>query len=279
MVLVTKANGEEELFQPDKLRRSLERAGAHAETVARIVTRVEGELRDGMTTAEIYRHAFELLKREEDKPIAARYSLRRAIMELGPSGFPFESFLAELFRQEGYRATTNVYLSGKCTEHEIDVLAENDARVVAVEAKFHNESGYKTDLKGVLYVNARAGDLKETHFDGKETSGKEGAVWLITNTKFTHNAIRYAECAGLTIIGWTYPHHGNLHDLIDASGLHPVSCLTTLSQAQKNLLLERRIVLCRFLMEHPETLQEIGLSAAKTDTVIQEARGLCAPRR
>jgi hypothetical protein len=277
-MLITKANGEQEPFQKEKLERSLKRAGTPGDTVEKIIEHIEGELHDGMTTAEIYRHAFELLKREVVEPVAARYSLRRAIMDLGPSGFPFESFLAEMFRARGYRATTNIYLSGSCAEHEIDVLAESETSVVAVEAKFHNAQGFKTDLKGVLYVQARAEDLTKTHFDGKETVGKTGAVWLITNTKFTHNALKYATCAGLIVIGWTYPQEGNLHDLIDETGLHPVSCLTTLSGSQKKALFERRIVLCRTVKDDPTVLESIGLDAQKAAPVVREARELCVPR-
>ena len=42
--------------------------------------------------------AFNLLK-ANSKFVAAKYQLKRAIMELGPSGYPFESFISEVLKQ------------------------------------------------------------------------------------------------------------------------------------------------------------------------------------
>ena len=76
---IIKATGEREEFNPQKLHDSLMRAGASEEATDNIVSQIEKELKDGATTKDIYKHAFDLLGREE-KPAAARYSLRRAVM-------------------------------------------------------------------------------------------------------------------------------------------------------------------------------------------------------
>ncbi|MEK7462104.1 MAG: ATP cone domain-containing protein, partial [Patescibacteria group bacterium] len=89
--LVTKADGTTEYFKVEKLRRSLRRAGATPGEVNNIVSQISGIIRDKMLTQEIYREAFTLL-REQQAPAAARYSLRRALFSLGPTGFPFEVF-------------------------------------------------------------------------------------------------------------------------------------------------------------------------------------------
>lgn len=275
-MLITKANGEQEPFDVSKLHGSLTRAGAGIATIERIIEHIEGELEPGMTTTHIYRHAFNLLKKEEEKPVAARYSLRRAITALGPSGFPFEQFLGEIFRTRGYAVETGVHLLGKCAEHEVDVVASNEKEVVAVEAKFHNKSGFKTDLKVVLYVSARARDLHDTDFDNRRKHGQVGTMWLITNTKFTRNAIRYATCAGLIhLVGWNYPHKENLQDIIEASGLHPVSCLTTLTPKDKSALFTHGHVLCRDITEDASRLSAIGLSQPQANKVLEEAQLLC----
>jgi hypothetical protein len=44
---------------------------------------IYSELKEGMTTSEIYGHAFSLLKKYHVS-LAARYSLKQAIMDLGP---------------------------------------------------------------------------------------------------------------------------------------------------------------------------------------------------
>ena len=129
---------------------------------------MERELVDGITTKEIYHKAFELLHKEE-KPIALKYSLKRAIMELGPSGFPFEKFVAEIFKFKGYTAETGKLVKGFCVEHEVDVVAWNKDKLIMCEAKFHNDPGMKSDLKVALYVKARFDDLRKmTYKYGKE---------------------------------------------------------------------------------------------------------------
>ena len=105
-VLIRKADGTDEPFNPDKLVNSLRRAGAEEEAISHITEKIKGELRPLMRTSDIYRRAF-LFLRKERRGIAARYSLKRAVLEFGPSGFPFESYIAELFRARGYEAINN----------------------------------------------------------------------------------------------------------------------------------------------------------------------------
>src|SRR3989344_5997204 len=160
---VFKANGTKELFDVKKLEESLLHSGASPKVTGDVIAHVSSELQDGMTTREIYQHAFEILHKEE-KPVAMKYSVRHAIMELGPIGFPFEDFVAEIFRAKGFEAITGQVVKGFCTEHEVDVVAWNDKKLIMVEAKFHNEMGTKSDLKVVLYIKARFDDLRKMKF-------------------------------------------------------------------------------------------------------------------
>lgn len=271
-IYIVKANGEKEIFNPSKLENSLIRSGADHATVDEIVRHVAAELKDGMSTSQIYKHAFFLLGKKQ-KPMAMRYSLRRAIMDLGPSGFPFEDFIAHVLREKGFEALTDQMVMGGCVEHEVDVVAWNENKLIMAEAKFHNELGIKSDLKVVLYVKARFDDLKENvYMYGKERKLDEG--WLITNTKFSSTAIHYAECKGLTLIGWNYPAQGNLQDMILDSGLHPITCLTTISASQKKSLLTRGIVLCKNLKDDPTLLRSLGFNDNKARKVIEEINAL-----
>lgn len=265
---VVKASGRKEAFNAVKLENSLLRAGADHETVDEIVSHVASELKDGMSTSQIYKHSFFLLDKKL-KPVAVRYSLRRAIMDLGPSGFPFEGFIGHILREKGYEVLTGQKVLGGCVEHEVDVIAWNENKLIMAEAKFHNELGTKSDLKVALYVKARLDDLKENKFFyGKERYIDEG--WLITNTKFTSTAIHYAECKGLTLIGWNYPKKGNLQDMIQDSGLHPITCLSLLTAAEKRLLLARGIVLCKSLKDEPSLLRSLGIHDQKINNIIEE---------
>ncbi len=271
---VVKADGTRELFDQSKLEMSLKRAGASSQTVSKIIEHVKVHYGKGdITTHEIYRHSFELLHKDE-KPIAIKYSLKRAIMELGPTGFPFEDFVAEIFRQKGFNAETGKVVKGFCVEHEIDVVAWNEEKLIMVEAKFHNEAGVRSDLKVALYIKARFDDLRKMKFNyGKERELDEG--WLITNTKFTSTAIEYGSCqGGIKMIGWNYPPIGNLHDMIIESKLHPLTCLIGLNGREKKALLDKGIVLCKTIMENADILEAIGLTTTKQKIVLDEIEAL-----
>lgn len=271
-IYIVKANGSKELFDINKLENSLRGAGAPHDTAEKISHHIEKELEDGMSTSMIYDHAFFLLDKTA-KPLAARYSLKRALAELGPSGFPFEKFIGELFKARGYQVETNQFIEGLCAEHEIDLVAWNENKLIMVEAKFHNELGLKSDLKVALYIKARFDDLKNKDFSyGKKRPLNEG--WLITNTKFTDKAIRYGKCAGVKLIGWNYPAEGNLQDMIEDVGLHPLTCLTSLSSLEKRNLLERGVVLCKEV-RNGDFLNFVGIPREKVSAVIEESKNLC----
>lgn len=270
-VLVTKADGEQELFQEDKLDASLSRAGASREARRTIVAHILGELREGMTTEDIYRHAFDLLKKADAPPVAARYSVKRAVFALGPSGYPFERFFASVLSAHGWKTRTGVALSGRCAPHEVDILAEKDGKRIGVEAKFHNDPGGRTDIKDALYVYARYEDLKKA----PDPHSRVDEGWLVTNTRFTRNAIRYGQCASLSMIAWDYPRGRGLHELIEEARVHPLTCLTTLTDGEKRALLERNMVLCKDV-RLPGVLEENGVRPSHIESVLREANQLCA---
>jgi|SRR3989344_4829542 len=269
-ILITKADGEMEPFDATKLESSLDHSGASAAIRDRIVSHVARELRPGMTTEEIYRHAYEMLRREEEQPVAARYSIKRALFALGPSGFPFEQFFAEVLRAHGWNARTGVALTGRCAPHEVDVLAEKKGKRVGIEAKFHNEAGGKTDIKDALYVKARYEDLRNS----PDESSRVDEGWLVTNTTFTRNAIRYAQCSNLTLLAWDYPHTNNLMSMIEGARVHPLTCLTTLTEGEKHRFLDNKIVLCKSVSA-PHLLDEYGVKPARIPQVLNEAQRLC----
>ncbi|MBI2618426.1 restriction endonuclease [Candidatus Kaiserbacteria bacterium] len=273
-IFIRKADGSEEPFEALKLEKSLRGAGASEPVTRDIVHTISSEMTDGATTREIYKKAFSILRRRERTPVAARYSLKKAIFDLGPSGFPFEDFIAELYRAKGYDVEVGMILRGKCAEHEVDLVAHSPKKSFGAEIKFHNHPGIKTDLKIALYVHARFNDLVQEP-ERKENRIQEGM--LITNTKFTTHAIAYGECVGLPMIGWDYPKAENLRTLIEETGLHPITCLTTLPSSGKKRLIADKIVLCRALQEHGSVLENYGISKAKISDILNEASALCQP--
>lgn len=272
-ITILKANGKREAFEPEKLRASLLHSGATKEVTEEVLSHILPELHGDMTTDEIYEHAFSILAKT-NRPVARSYSLRRAVMDLGPSGFPFEDFVARILEAKGFKCETRQTVLGGCVPHEVDVVAYNDKKLIMVEAKFHNELGTKSDLKVALYIRARFDDLKENVFNYGGTDRPITDSWLVTNTKFSSTAIHYGVCKNLTMIGWNYPEQGNLQDMIEEEALHPITCLVSLSPTDKKTLLGQKIVLCSEIKENPKLLNEFLGSAFDIAPVINEINEL-----
>ncbi len=268
-IMVKKLDGQLEAFEAEKLINSLQNAGASHDTAAKITNHIEKELYNGISTQEIYAHAFEILKHFEKKPVAALYSLKRALFDLGPSGFPFEQFIGEVFKELKYKnVKSDLYMQGVCAPHEIDFYAEKEGRTIGAELKFHNSLGIKTDLKVALYVRERFRDLKNAKH-------KIDEGWLITNTGFTKNVIKYAKCSGLRLLGWDYPHDKNLLNIIEESKVHPITALTTLSSLHKKTLLEKDVVTCKQALSLLLNTEKNLLKIDNLQEVIEELKLLC----
>jgi hypothetical protein len=272
-VTITKTDGTTEPFDGMKLEWSLRRAGATTHTAERIRHTIETSISAGAPTQEIYKRAFQML-RHDARPAAARYSLRRALFEFGPSGHPFENYVAELFKKEGWDVEYRRLIPGKCVMHEVDVYATRDGEYLAAELKYHNDPGYKTDVKVALYVKARLDDI----WNCDPTQDKKCPVdhgFLITNTKFTRDAVQYAKCSGLQLLGWSYPSEGNLYDRIIATGLYPVTALTMLKKAEKRLLIDQGIVTCEQVRQNRDVLRAISIPPERLGGILAEANSLC----
>lgn len=270
--MVIKGNGEREEFKAEKLRSSLLNAGADREAAESIVKHIEDELREDITTKEIYEHAHSILK-DGRQIAAAQYSLRQAIMELGPTGYPFEKFIGEIYEALGYTIETDRVLKGYCVEHEVDLIAHTENELILGEAKFHNERGITSDVQTALYVKARFDDLRDVEFDYGPRKMTEGL--LVTNTKFTRSAVQYGECAGLRLIGWNYPKQGNLQTIINESGLYPVTCLSSIDNVEKKVLTDQGTALCKSVKKDREYLRSLGFSDQKIDELSAEISALC----
>ncbi len=271
---IIKADGTIEPFDPAKLAASLRRAGAGvhtAEKIAQVITQSAGATVD---SREVYRKAFTMLRREA-RPAAARYALRRALFEFGPSGHPFEDFVAQLMKAEGWNVEWRKMIQGKCVTHEVDVYATRGNETLAAEVKYHNDPFYKTDVKVALYVKARFDDI--WHCEPSKQTCPISTGMLITNTKFTTQAQDYAACAGLELLGWSYPQGNNLYDRIVKAGIYPITTLTTLKKAEKNLLIGKGIVTTQMLLESRDILRTIGVPAPRIGDILAETANLNQP--
>jgi len=268
---ITKVSGEKELFDPEKLKRSLRKSRVPAEIIEEILRQVEANpaLR---TTKNIYGFAYDYLRHAKPS-LGARYSLKQALLELGPAGFPFEQYVAHLFRKEGYTVETNQIITGHCVDHEIDAVCSNNHEKYMIECKFHGRQELKSDVKVSLYVKARFDDVKEAW--QKKRAPEFHQAWIVTNTKFTSEAIKFAECRNIKLLGWDYPAGNTLPDLVAKYGLHPITALTSLSGAQKKMLIEHQITLCHEATKNPSIMRELGFSQKEVDAIIKESSEVC----
>lgn len=270
---ITKADGTTEEFDTRKLEYSLKKSGAKRDEIETIVREIEQTLIEGMKTQQIYQRAFQLL-RDTELPVAAKYSLRRAVFNLGPTGFPFEDFLGKIFEAQGYVTKRRLLIKGKCVTHEIDLAAYSPHHSFVAEAKFHANPGIKSDLQVAMYSYARFLDLQNTRVCKNDSCGIV-SLSVITNTKFTDMAIKYAHCAGINLLSWDYPKHNSLHHMIESLAVYPVTVLTRLSTSHKQQLLSQGIILCSDLLRDPNHLRTLGLNQQKIDVALSEIAQLC----
>jgi hypothetical protein len=268
MVNVVKADGTLEPFSEDKLIASIKRAGIPESLNPQILDQVKKHLYEGIPTYEIYKYIEQYFGTSNEYTSKSKYSLKRALMELGPTGFPFEVFVAQILQAQGYKTEVGQTLLGKCVNHEVDVIATKGDEKLMVECKFHNRPGTRSDLHVALYTKARFDDLKDRHGFTKGV--------LATNTKITLDALAYSDCEKLGVLSWSYPEGDSLRDLIEKYKIYPVTQLAFLSLAHKQELLAKDIVLISQLCKNPNILDEISIPKDKRDEVVNHALEVCS---
>jgi Holliday junction resolvase-like predicted endonuclease len=259
---VIKANNQKEPFSEEKVIQSIRRAHIPEPLQAETLASVKSKLYDGISTNEIYQHILEYLDTAGHPYTKTRYSLKESLMMLGPTGYPFEDFIAQLLEADGYKTQVRQVLSGKCVTHEVDVIAEKDGRASMIEAKFHNSPGVRSEVQVALYTHARFEDVK--------IKNKLDEAWIVTNTKTTVDANLYAECSQMKVISWDYPEGNGLREMIERAQLYPVTMLTSLTQSNKLALLNNHIVLCKQIAANHSVLDAIPLSKEDREKTIAE---------
>ena len=271
---IIKSSGVTVKFTLDLLHNSLKRTGADNTVVETILETVVDELYSGISTKEIYNRAFALLKKKHSY-LASKYKLKKAIYELGPTGFPFERFVAAILKYSGYNVQINTIVQGICVKHEIDVVASKNNETTIIECKFHGETGLNCNVKVPLYINSRYKDVKEKWNGYTKNNNILTQGWVVTNTRFTEDALVYGKCVGLYLLSWDYPKNNGLKDRIDRLGLYPITVSTLLNNREKQFLLSRDVVLCRELVGDVFYLDHLGISEARKQRILNEINQLC----
>jgi hypothetical protein len=271
---VVKKSGDTVVFDRKKLEKSLLNSGANQSVVQDVLQMIEKEMYEGISTKRIYKMAFRLLRKISHSH-AARYNLKEAIQLLGPAGFYFEKYIARLFSRENYETKTNLTLQGKCVTHEIDVLIKKNDVIAMVECKFHMGKEASTDVKVPMYILSRFNDIKERKHSVFTDKDVVSECWIVTNNRFTSDAMTFGACSGLNLLSWDYPANNNLRTKNENNNLYPITCLTTLALAEKDKLLALDVILVKELLNNRSCLEEIGLSSQRIKSVTKEASELC----
>ncbi len=268
---VLKSTGLEEIFSRQKLKKSIERSGLKPkycrEISKAIAEKIENLEVDQPSTETIFKETVKLIKKQSTIA-AAHYSLKKSLLELGPTGYEFEAFVAKYFESQGYKTSLDETLRGKYVTHEVDVVAQKTNELIYSECKFHNNSGIKNDIKIALYVKARWDDLKEGP-SGKKLS----AFYLISNTAFTTDAITYANGVGLNLLGINAPEESFL-DKIKRCKLYPITSLMRLKKIHIKALLDKNIILCSELLQEESTLKNMGLTINEIEDIYSDINNL-----
>lgn len=273
MIRVKKYSGELVPYDPDKFKHSLLKSGASRRAVEMIASSIAEVLYDGIHTKELYRLAHSQLKRQSSS-FAARYSLKRALRDLGPTGYHFEKWTARIFEHMGYRTKTSQMLQGRAVTHEIDVLAWKEDALSIMECKFKNTTESRISVTTPMYYLSRIKDLEGLSFEAFDAFSPVKNGWLVTNAYLTSDSIRFVEHYGIHVLSWEYPEGNNIKNWVDHAGLYPLTCLTTLTKAQKKLLLEADCILVKDIVADESLLDPLNLTQNKKRKLVEEATAL-----
>ncbi|CAI2768226.1 restriction endonuclease [Flavobacterium collinsii] len=271
---ITKHSGHKVPFDKEKLKLSLKKSGAAPDLIQESLGEIEKQIYDGITTKEIYKMAFAILKKAANGH-AGRYNIRLALQMLGPAGFFFEKFIARLYAADGYKAKINLTLQGKCVSHEVDVAIMKENLITMIECKFHGSKEGSSDVKVPMYILSRFNDLKANRHTIFTNNESINSCIIVTNNRFTKDAQDFASCSGISLVSWDYPQDNSLKNKIDKGALYPITCLTTLSLVEKEKLLILDQILVKDLIDDPQSLSKIGLSQNRIKNILHEASQIC----
>lgn len=270
--LITKTSGLKEPYEPAKIEASLSKIGATPLDIKKTLQEVGGILKPNTKSTDLYRCSLSVL-RQYNPYAAARYSLKRAIMELGPGGFVFEKYISRVLQNYGYKTEVGVKMFGKCVSQEIDIVAHTANKKFMVECKYHNVLGTASDLKVMMYSQARFEDVRTA-----AEAGNFDQAWLVTNTRVTSEAIKYAQCMNIKILAWQYPTRNSLEQIIDKKNLYPITILPSMTRQVLNKMLNSDLVMAEDLLRY--TAQDMQYRFKLKDFVAKslerESRMLCS---
>lgn len=268
-ISVKKASGKFEPYNPEKLIRSLCNSGTSLVVAEEIAADVSLWLTDGMSTKKIYSLAFKLLSRKS-KAHATRYNLKKALLELGNTGYPFEHLVGEIFHQQGYNTEVGIIVEGHCISHEMDVIATRENNQMIIECKYSQSQGKHVGIQVPLYVHSRVDDIIQHRKTCKIYQGMKFMPCVVTNTRFSDDSIAYAKCVGLKLIGWDYPAGNGLKEMLEKLKIIPITIVKNLTLEEKQILMDQGIITFANLQENLSALDALNINQRRYREFMKE---------
>jgi hypothetical protein len=156
----------------------------------------------------------------------------------------------------------------------VDVVATQNHTQYLVECKYYNTQDKHANVQVPLYIRSRVNDIEATRKQLPEFNGYTFYGWIVTNTRFTADAVDFGKCSGLHLVSWDYPKGHSLKDMIETYKMYPVTVLTGLLKREKQQLLSKGIVLCRQLADDSKILSTLGLTDKQIEDILKEVHEL-----
>ena len=268
--------GQKEPFSWEKVFLSARRAGSSKELAKKIADEISLLVYPGISTALIHQEVLKRLRENEPKA-GIRFSLKKSIQRLGPTGFPFEKYIGALFENQGWQVFLNQHLKGYCLTYEIDFLAQKEKELFIGECKFrHALAKQKIPSEIILENYAKFLDLKKGElFKTPTFSQKEISFILVTDAKFTYRSQKFARCYRLELLGWRYPQERGLEYLIESQNLYPITILPSLDDDLARQCFEEKIILVKDLLKKwPNFTRKAKIPPKKAADIFEEAQTL-----
>lgn len=218
MTLIKKQDGRIEEFDPQRVLKICKRIGVEEKLAKEVLKKVERTIKDYDDTNKIAKIIQESLPLKQ----SILYGLRDGVAALQPE--KFELYVKEVLNAHGYLCIWNMIIPGKYVEHQVDIVATKGDEMFLVECKHHANSHRDCGLGEVLQVQARLEDIRDGYKE-KINRNDFKKAWLITNTKFSEHAKRYAAGKEIILSGWRYKIGNSLNELIQKKKVFPVTVL------------------------------------------------------
>jgi hypothetical protein len=102
------------------------------------------------------------------------------------------------------------------------------------------------------------------------TELKVDKAMIVTNTKYSEQAMQYGTCRFMYQIGWSTPANFGLRDIIQEKNLYPLSCIRGLKTEARMQLVDSGIILINQLVA--EETEEIAKRTRLPQEVIRNIK-------